>query len=115
MTGCGEADSGPGLEGCGLWAKCENRGQRTRLQWRRCRLRRGFGSGFSVAVVADPGRGAERFSERLFEEGPGCVKGDADACFEGSGLWAKCENRGQRTRLQWRLGRLRRGFGSGFL
>ena len=54
----------------------------------------GFWIWISVAVVADPGRGAERFSERLFEEGPGCVKGDADPCFEGSGLWAKCENRG---------------------
>jgi hypothetical protein len=28
------------------------------------------------------------------------------ACFDGCGLWANCKNRGQRTRLQWRLGRL---------
>ena len=34
-------------------------------------------------------------------------------CFEGCGLGAKCGNRGRRTRLQRRLGRLCRGFGSG--
>ena len=105
--GCVKGDADPCFEGSGLWAKYENRGQRTRLQWRLGRLRRGFGSGFSVAGVADPGRGAERFSERLFGMGPGCVKGDADPCFEGCGLWAKCENRGQRTRLQWRRAPLR--------
>ena len=30
------------LEGCGPKAKCGNRGQRTRLQWRLCRVRRRF-------------------------------------------------------------------------
>jgi hypothetical protein len=38
-AGCEEADSEPGLEGCGLRAKCGNRGRRTRLQWRLRRLR----------------------------------------------------------------------------
>ena len=50
-----EADSEPYFEGCGLWAKCENRGQRAQLQWRLYRLDGGFGCGFSVAGVADPG------------------------------------------------------------
>jgi hypothetical protein len=65
-----EADSEPCFEGCGLWAKCGNRGRRTRLQWRLCRLDGGFGFGFSVAGVADPGRGAERLAERLLRRGP---------------------------------------------
>ena len=57
------------LEGCGLWAKCKNRGRRTRLQRRLCRLRSRSVSGFFVAGVADPGRGAERLSERFFGRG----------------------------------------------
>jgi hypothetical protein len=40
----------------------------------------------------------------------GSVEVDADPCFEGFGLGAMCGNRGRRTRLQWRLGRLRSGF-----
>ena len=44
------SDSEPGLEGSGLKAKCGNRGQRTRLQWRLRRLRRGFVFGSFVAV-----------------------------------------------------------------
>ena len=47
--------SSPCFEGCGLGTKCGNRGQRTRLQWRRRRLRSRFGFGFFVAGVADPG------------------------------------------------------------
>ena len=72
--------SNPCLEGCGLSAKCENRGQRPQLQWRLCRLVGEFvalvlkdvaeGHGFFVAGGADPGRGAERFSERLFSREP---------------------------------------------
>ena len=69
-----EADSDPCFEGCGLGAKCGNRGRRTRLQWRRRRLHGSFGSGFFVAGVADPGRGAERFSERVFGSGPDAEK-----------------------------------------
>ena len=69
-----EADSEPCFEGCGLGAKCGNRGRRTRLQWRLCRLRRGFGSGSFVAGVADPGRGAERLTERLFGMEPDAKK-----------------------------------------
>ena len=34
-TGFEPPPSHPRLEGCGLWASCGNRGQRTRLQWRR--------------------------------------------------------------------------------
>ena len=49
-AGCEEADSEPCLEGCGLRTKCGNRGQRTRLQWWLCRLRRCFGFGSFVAV-----------------------------------------------------------------
>ena len=49
-TGCVEADSEPCLEGCGLGAKCGNRGQRLQLQGRLCRLRSGFVFGSSVAV-----------------------------------------------------------------
>jgi hypothetical protein len=51
-----------------MWpaAKCASRDQRAQLQWRLGRLHRRFVSGFSVAGVADPGRGAERFSERVF-------------------------------------------------
>ena len=33
------------IEGCGLGAKCENRGQRPQLQWRLCRVAGGFVSG----------------------------------------------------------------------
>ncbi len=40
-----------------------------------------------------------------FEEGTGFVEAVSDLCFEGCGLSATCENRGRRTRLQWRLGR----------
>ena len=53
------------LEGCGLGAKCGNRGHRTRLQWRLGRLRRRFGFGSTVAGVADPGRGTERLFGRV--------------------------------------------------
>ena len=60
--------------------------------------------------VADPGRGAERLTERLFEQGTGCGEAVSELCLEGCGLRATCGNRGQRTRLQWRLCRLRRGF-----
>ena len=58
--------SHPPLEGCGPQANCGNRGQRTRLQWRRRRLRCGFLSGFSVAGVADPGaaRSVKRYRIR---------------------------------------------------
>ena len=42
--------SDPAFEGCGLGAKCGNRGHRPRLQWRRRRLHRRFVSGSSVAV-----------------------------------------------------------------
>ena len=78
----------PAFEGCGLGANGENRGQRTRLQRRRRRLRRRFGSGFFVAGVADPGaarsvkgyrirrsrRPPYRTSHRtIFEQGTGCV------------------------------------------
>jgi hypothetical protein len=64
-----EAVPYPCLEGCGLWANCASRGQRTQLQWRLGRLHRRFGSGFSVAGGADPGRGSERFSECFFARG----------------------------------------------
>ena len=67
--------SDPAFEGCGLGAKCGNRGRRPRLQWRLGRLDGGFRFGFSVAGVADPGRGTERLSERLFGMGP-----DAKQC-----------------------------------
>ncbi len=57
-----------GFEGCGLEAKCENRGQRQWRQWRRRRRLVDSDAGFcsSVAGGADPGCGAERFSERFF-------------------------------------------------
>jgi hypothetical protein len=61
--------SDPRLEGCGLTAKCESRGQRTQLQWRLGRLYPRFVSGFFVAGVADPGRSAERLTERFFWKG----------------------------------------------
>ena len=62
---------------------------------------------------ADPGRGAERLTGRLFEPWTGCVKADSEPLPEGCGPGANCENRGQRPQLQWRLGRLRGCFGSG--
>ena len=40
----------PGFEGCGLGAKCGNRGHRPRLQRRLCRLCRCLVFGFFVAV-----------------------------------------------------------------
>jgi hypothetical protein len=58
MTGFESARSYLRFEGCGLWAKCGNRGQRPQLQWRLCRLAGGFGCGmrvFSVAGGVDPG------------------------------------------------------------
>ena len=60
---------------------------------------------FFVAGVADPGRGAERLAERFFGMGQDANQCLSDLCREGCGLWATCENRGRRTRLQWRLGR----------
>ena len=68
----------------------------------------------SVAGGADPGRGAERFSERFCWLGTGYESVDSYLWFEGCGLGAKCENRGQRPQLQWRLCRLVGGFFAGF-
>ena len=58
--------------------------------------------GSSVAGVADPGRGAERLTERLFGTGPDAKKRFRSHCLEGCGLGANYGNRGRRTRLQWR-------------
>ena len=41
----------------------------------------------------------------IFEQVTGYVEVDSEPCFEGCGLGAKCESRGQRAQLQWRLGR----------
>ena len=70
--GKGLAVSDPCLEGCGLGAKCGNRGRRTRFQWRRRRLDGGFGSGFFVAGVADPGaaRSVKRYRIRWSRRAP---------------------------------------------
>jgi hypothetical protein len=81
----------PCFEGCGLGAKVS-----------------------SVAGGADPGRGAERLSERLFGGEPDSNQRFRSHCLEGCGLGAKCENRGQRPQLQWRLCRLISGFFAGF-
>ena len=104
-----------------MWpeAKCGNRGRRTRLQRRLGRLRRGFGSGSPVAGVADPGaaRSLQRSLIRPWRRAPrrtflrtflrrGCEEADSDPCFEGCGPKANGGNRGRRTRLQRRLGRL---------
>jgi len=43
VTGCESVHSDLWVEGCGLRANCENRGQRPQLQWRRRRLVGGFG------------------------------------------------------------------------
>jgi hypothetical protein len=43
-------DSNPGFEGCGLEAKCENRGQRPQRQWRRRRLIGSFGCGTPTCI-----------------------------------------------------------------
>jgi hypothetical protein len=64
----------------------------------------------SVAGGADPGRGAERFSERFFGGEPAANQLFRSHCLEGCGLGAKCGNRGQRPQLQWRLCRLIGGF-----
>ena len=58
--------SDPAFDRCGPKAKCESRGQRAQLQWRRRRLDGGFGCGFSVAGVADPGaaRSVKRYRIR---------------------------------------------------
>ena len=69
-------------------------------------LRSCFVCGSFVAGGADPGRGAERFSERLFLD----KSVVSHLCLEGFGLWANCENRGQRPQLQWRRRRLEGGF-----
>ena len=47
----------------------------------------------SVAGGADPGRGAERFSERFFEQRPeaGFKSMRSDPWLEGCGLWANQE------------------------
>ena len=63
-----------------------------------------------MAGGADPGRGAERLSERLLCREPAANQLFRSYCLEGCGLSAKCENRGQRPQLQWRLGRLVGGF-----
>ena len=69
----------------------------------------------SVAGGADPGRGAERFSERRFGGGETAANQlFRSHCLEGCGLSANCGNRGQRPQLQWRLGRLVGGFVSVF-
>jgi hypothetical protein len=46
----------------------------------------------------------------LAEATSGCEEAVSHTCLEGCGLRAKCGNRGRRTRLQWRLGRLCRCF-----
>ena len=56
-----------------------------------------FCSRGSLTPVATP--------DVFFEEGTGYVEADLNPCFEGCGLGATCGNRGQRTRLQRRLGR----------
>ena len=104
-----------------MWpeAKCGNRGHRTRLHWRLGRLRRGFESGSTVAGVADPGaaRCVKRRWIRPWRRAPrrtflrtflrrGCEEADSDPCFEGCGPKANGGNRGRRSRLQRRLGRL---------
>jgi hypothetical protein len=58
-----------------------------------------------VAGGADPGRGAERLSERFFLD----ESVAANQWIEGCGLGAKCENRGQRPQPQWRLCRVAGG------
>ena len=58
--------------------------------------------GSSVDWVADPGRGAERLTERLFGRRPDAKKRLRSHCLEGCGLGAKCANRGQRPQLQGR-------------
>ena len=79
----------------------------------------------SVAGVADPGaarsvkgyrmRPWRRTSRRTsFEWGTGYGKAVSEPCLEGCGLGAKCGNRGQRTRLQWRLGRREGDFVFGY-
>ena len=50
----------------------------------------------TVAGLADPGCGAERF----FRRGTVFVEAVLNTCFEGCGLAANDENRGHRTRLQ---------------
>jgi hypothetical protein len=67
----------------------------------------------SVAGGADPGRGAERFSERFFGGELDTNQLFRSHCLEGCGLWAKCGNRDQRPQLQWRLCRFVGGFVSG--
>ena len=57
--------SDPAFDRCGPKAKCESRGQRAQLQWRRRRLDGGFGCGFSVAGVADPGAARSVKSYRI--------------------------------------------------
>jgi hypothetical protein len=61
------------------------------------------------------GRSRHRtFFRTFFEPWSGSVEADAYPCFEGCGLGATCGNRGQRTRLQRRLSRLRGCFVFGF-
>jgi hypothetical protein len=61
-----------------------------------------FCSRGSLTPVAAPNVSPNVF----FEEVTGGVEADADPCFEGCGLGANDGNRGRRTRLQRRLGRL---------
>ena len=67
------------------------------------------GKAAPVAGVADPGRGAQPLSEHFFSRGVGIGFESVRSypAFEGCGPKAKCGNRGHRSRLQGRLGRLR--------
>ena len=72
------------------------------------------GKAATVAGGADPGRGAERFSEGLLCGEPAANQRFRSHYLEGCGLSANCGNRGQRPQLQWRLCRLICGFVAGF-
>ena len=67
----------------------------------------------SVAGGADSGRDAERLFERLFGGEPDSNQRFRSQWLEGCSLGAKCEIRGQRPQLQWRLCRLAGGFFAG--
>ena len=72
------------------------------------------GKAATVAGGADPGRGAERFTEGLLCGEPAANQRFRSHYLEGCGLSANCGNRGQRPQLQWRLCRLICGFVAGF-